>query len=355
VAEPGIELVGVRITRDGTGTHESTEFGWPVADLSLGRLSLSTFYRRQKHRLSNLIRQYRPDIVHGQGTDVAGFLAVGCGLPSVVTVHGLLGECAKYQTNPATKARAVLSGLLTERHTVRRATDLIAISPYVTRYYESELRGRVHEVPNAVAPSFFGVRRAPERGRLLFAGRIANGKGLVELLRAVALNQATVTKVVLAGSAPDPAYADFVRKEAELLGLTGRVEFAGLLDEPSLLEEFALAEALVLPSYQETAPMVIQQAMAAGLAVLATNVGGVPFQIQHDVMGLLFGAGDVAQLAGLLGRLGDDPSLSRRLGEAAKIAAVARYDASTVARATIAVYQSILSSAQAHASQRFSR
>ena len=69
---------------------------------------------------------------------------------------------------------------------MRRATDLISISPYVGRYYEGEIKGRVHEVPNAIAPRFFRVPRAPERGRLLFAGRIAKGKGPHDLVHAVA-------------------------------------------------------------------------------------------------------------------------------------------------------------------------
>ncbi len=85
-----------------------------------------------------------------------------------------------------------------------------------------------------------------------------------------------------------------------------------------MLEEFSRAEALVLPSYQETAPMVIQQAMAAGLAVIATKICGVPYQIEHDVTGLLYTAGSVDELATLLRRLGTEPSLGKRLGEAAR-------------------------------------
>ena len=176
-AEPDMELIGVRICNGDGMPGEDRALGWPVADLALGNGSLSTLYRRQKRRFSELLARYRPDIVHAQGADLAGVLATGCGLPAVVTVHGLLGECARLQTHPAEKARAILSGLLTERPTVRRATDLISISPYVGRYYEGEIKGRVHEIPNAIAPRFFRLPRAPERGRLLFAGRIAKGKG----------------------------------------------------------------------------------------------------------------------------------------------------------------------------------
>lgn len=341
-ADRGIDLVGVRIAKGRADACQAARFDWPIVDLYLGRLALTMFYRRQKRRLTSLIEHHRPDIVHAQGTDIAGFLAVGCGLPTVVTVHGLLGECARFQTEPAAKARAVLAAMLTERHTVRRATDLIAISPYVTRYYQKEIRGRVHEIANAIAPSFFGVGRSPERGRLLYAGRIANGKGLIELLQAVARNRATISTLVLAGAAPEGAYEKLVKTEVAQLNLTGQVHFAGLLSETALLREFGRAEALVLPSYQETAPMVVQEAMAAGLAVIASKVGGIPDQVEHEVTGLLVDPGDIDGLAALVARLGTDAELSRKLGASAKKIAEARYQSSSVARATMGVYRTML-------------
>jgi glycosyltransferase involved in cell wall biosynthesis len=344
VATQGVQLIGVRIGWDGDTSRQCDEFAWPIVDMPLGRLSLSTLYRRQQARLRHFIRHHRPDIIHGQGVDVAGYLSVKSGIPTVVTVHGLLSENAKYQTDLATKARAIVAGMLTESRTIRRATDLIAISPFVTQYYGAKIAGRVHEVPNAISSRFFGVKRFPERGRYLFAGRIANGKGLIDLLRAIARNISSVTKVVLAGAAPDKAYENEVRMESERLGLSKVVTFAGLLDEEALLGEFSRADALILPSHQETAPMVIQQAMAAGLAVIATKVGGIPYQIQHDVTGLLFEPGNIDELSGLIQRLASDSSLGLRLGTAARESASTLYDANEIARATISVYETVLSS-----------
>lgn len=197
----------------------------------------------------------------------------------------------------------------------------------------------------------FGFPRTPERLRLLFAGRIIKRKGVLDLVRAIARNPGAVSKLVLAGNAPDRAYESAVRQEVNQLGLAGRVEFAGLLDDAALLDQFARAKALVLPSYQETAPMVVQQAMAAGLTVVASRICGVPYQVQHDATGLLFDAGDVDQLAALRGRLGDDPSLSQRLGDAAKFMAIARYHASTVARATCSTYRAVLARSKSACSE----
>lgn len=337
-----VELIGVRIARDGKDLPEGWELGWPVVDLPLGRLSLSTLFMPQRRRLRELVRHYDPDVVHAQGADLSGYLAVRCGRAAVVTAHGLLAECARLQSDPVNRLRASVSAAVTERSTIRRATDLIAISPYVAQHYRGDIRGRVHEVPNAIGSAFFDVSRRPERGRLLYAGRIANGKGLDELIRAVAYNRYSVAKLVLAGSTPDPAYGDKLREEVSALDLAARVQFAGLLSETQLLDEFARAEALVLPSHQETAPMVVQQAMAAALPVIASNVGGIPLQIRHDVTGLMFEAGDERALSRLLARLAEDANVGKRLGDAAKRDATARYGAAAVAESTVSVYRTAL-------------
>lgn len=343
-----VELIGVRVARDDRDQREERSFGWPIVDLPLGRLSLTTNFLPQRRRLRELLARYEPQVVHAQGADLAGLLAVSCGRPAVITAHGMLAECARYQTNAVNRLRASLSAAVTERPTIRRARDLIAISPYVARHYRAEIRGRVHDVPNAIGAAFFDVARASQRGRFLYAGRIAFGKGLEELVRAVAQSRDVVRELILAGATPDNAYGQRLRDEIAALGVGERIRFAGLLSEPQLVDEFAKAEALILPSHQETAPMVVQQAMAAGLAVLATNVGGIPDQIRHDVSGLIFEPGDAGGLAALLSRFAAEPGLASRLGEVARGLASRFYQADSVAERTVSVYQIALSEATRH-------
>ena len=127
--------------------------------------------------------------------------------------------------------------------------------------------------------------------------------------------------------------------------LSEKFEFNGFLDEQALLGEFGKATALVLPSYQETAPMVVQQAMAAGLPVVATRVGGIPDLIQHEVSGLLCEPGDVLAIGNMLRRLQEDPHLALRLATAARAKVVANFTAEGVARSTVTVYRSMLAPA----------
>ena len=341
--EPDIELIGVRICNGNGAAGEDHALGWPVVDLPLGSASLSTLYQQQKRRFREMLENYNPDIVHAQGADLAGLLATGCGLPAVVTVHGLLGECAKLQTHPTAKARAILAGMLTERPTVRRATDLISISPYVGQYYQGELKGRVHEIPNAIAPRFFRVPRAPERGRLLFAGRIAKGKGPHDLVHAIARIPDKVGQLILAGATPDPAFESVLRAgRGTPRALRARRDSRACSTNPRCSRSSRVPRRWCCPSYQETAPMVVQQAMAAGLAVVASRVGGIPQQIDHDATGLLFEAGNVDALAGALARLHDEPELASRLAKAGRTVAEQRYGAASVALATRVVYEGIV-------------
>ena len=89
---------------------------------------------------------------------------------------------------------------------------------------------------------------------------------------------------------------------------------------------FAHADVLLLPSiYPEALPRVVLEAMACGLAVVATPAGGTGEIVEHEVTGLLFAAGDGADLARQIMRLLADPELRGRLGAEAHRCTVARF------------------------------
>jgi glycosyltransferase involved in cell wall biosynthesis len=129
--------------------------------------------------------------------------------------------------------------------------------------------------------------------------------------------------------------------QARALNIESAVEFRGLLTETELLDEFSRASVLVLPSHQETAPMVIQQAMAASVPVVATRICGVPYQIDHGRTGYLFDPGDVGALAGYVGQLIADDALRSGMANAARAKALAEYRAEQVAAQTLAVYRAL--------------
>jgi glycosyltransferase involved in cell wall biosynthesis len=97
-----------------------------------------------------------------------------------------------------------------------------------------------------------------------------------------------------------------------------RIEFVGRLDHNVVLEELGKAAVVAMPSFSEGVPRVLVEAMSRARAVVASEVGGIPYLLQEGRTGLLFPAGDDAELAARLAELLSDPARRRELGARAK-------------------------------------
>jgi glycosyltransferase involved in cell wall biosynthesis len=141
----------------------------------------------------------------------------------------------------------------------------------------------------------------------------------------------------------DPAYVETVKEAIRRTGLQKNVHLLGGLSQEKVLEEYANCKLLALPSSQETSPVVIAQAMAAGKPVVATPVGGVAEMIGEDgERGLLVPLGDVACLADAILNLFHCNALSERLGRAGRTFALENYHPDCIARRTAEVYQTVI-------------
>jgi glycosyltransferase involved in cell wall biosynthesis len=284
----------------------------------------------------------QPDVVHAHGAGVPGYLSLKSPYRVLVTFHGMLGEDSKYMSKLSDRIRLKFMSILCEGYCARNARHTVLISPYVEKHFNKRLRGQKHFIPNPVKDDFFNLRDSEEKNRILFAGKIIPRKGIDDLLKALVMvrDKANI-KIILAGSLADKTYVNRLISHVAHLRLSGRVSFLGLLDENRLVAEFERCSLLVLPSYQETAPMVIQQAMAAGKPVVATNICGIPYQVVHGVTGFLYQPGDIEALSRHLVCLVKDEALRKRMGNKAKERALDSYRASAVATRTINVYRNI--------------
>lgn len=307
------------------------------------RLGAMTRWHLDFRSLRRCLQGIEPDVVHAQGAGVDGFLAVRNRWPCVVTFHGMIGEDAKYTSGFVARTRLRLQSMTAEKYCARNADRTILISPYVKEYYGALLRNPSRFIPNPVRQSFYDVRRLDVPGRILFAGRVIPRKGVTDLLNAfAAVRRQADARLVLAGSLSDAGYVSRARELARALEVEEHVEFRGLLKEDELLDEFSRASMLVLPSYQETAPMVVQQSMAASVPVVATRICGLPYQVEHGRTGFLFEPGDVEALADHMTRLIEDEGLRRNMAGAARARAEADYRADRVAAQTVEVYEELL-------------
>ena len=145
-------------------------------------------------------------------------------------------------------------------------------------------------------------------------------KGHAVLFRALARLESLAWRLRCVGGADlDPATAAGLRTLAAELGLTGRIEFLGQLEEAALAVEYQQADGFVLPSYYEGYGMALAEALARGLPIVSTTAGAIPDTVPADA-GLLVPPGDEAALAEALARIMTEPGLRARLAAGARAA-----------------------------------
>ena len=169
---------------------------------------------------------------------------------------------------------------------------------------------------------------------MLFVGRLAAQKGVATLLDAVPLLR-TRAAVVLVGDGPQRAALE---RQAGHLG-PDRVHFQGFVPHAEVPAWLTAADVLVLPSIYEELGSVLLEAMAAGLPVVASAVGGIPDALGDA--GRLVPPSDPVALAAAVDELLDDPALAAELGEAARRRATA-FSWDTLAGRVLDVYRQVV-------------
>jgi len=273
-------------------------------------------------RVAQLLRSTRPDVVNSHAAHyTVAALRTGC--PTIFTIHGVLRrEAQVYRSSWFDRSRFALEQWL-ESYALHRVQDIVAISPYVMEEYRSRTAARFHRIDNPLPAEFFTLADSGEDGRLLYAGTIDERKNVLDLLRAVDRVRAQVPGVQLriAGRTTQREYERQLRAFVATRGLQPHVQFLGLQDAAQMLEEYARCAAVVLASRQETAPMAVLEAMAAGKPVVATRVGGVADLLEDGGSGFVVAAGDVEAMAQRMAQLLQDSDLRRRMGAQGRRAA----------------------------------
>jgi glycosyltransferase involved in cell wall biosynthesis len=305
-------------------------------------LFMYTFYRAKK-----FIKTINPDIVHGIGTEhIWPFVALNSGFPHVITLHGILTKILK-QTNPPILTRQRYFALL-ERYVMKKAKNVIVINQYVQNIMQKcNNSARLYSVENPVHKRYFNVISSPsESKKILFVGHTGRGKGFKDLIEAFIYlkRKGVVSNWVISAVGPihKGSYYDeisyLIRKE----DIHSNIIFKGFLLPHEIIEEYKSSAFLVLPSEQETAPMSIAEAMACGLPVIATRVGGIPYMVKDNDTGLLFDVGKNEELADRMLKLIQNPDLSKRYGERSKVEAEKRWRPEKIAEQTMKVYTQII-------------
>jgi glycosyltransferase involved in cell wall biosynthesis len=345
IEELELHVLTMKPSRDSDPEKKSDRFTVHLLD-AYPRLERLRNYRTYQSTLNHKLAEIRPAVIHAQGTDNHGYVAVRSGYPTAITVHGIRSEDRKHLGSIGERLRGLFDGLVVERYIMRHVRHLIAISPYVTSYFARVLPPdvSVYHIPNAISRSYFELSDSTSSFNVLFAGRVIPRKRVLDLVHAfveVVKNVPSAQLRIAGECKSEPAYAAAVNNAIIEANLQTHVHLLGPLTEKAVLEEFGKCALLALPSSQETTPMVIAQAMAARKPVVATAVGGIPGMIQDGETGFLLSAGDINGISAAILRLLEDPMLRARFGHAAYAVAKANYHVDAVARHTFEVYQRI--------------
>jgi glycosyltransferase involved in cell wall biosynthesis/ubiquinone/menaquinone biosynthesis C-methylase UbiE len=206
----------------------------------------------------------------------------------------------------------------------RGSAGLIANSPrLVALARRSWPHAPIELIPNGIdTETFFPSDVSSQDGpvRLLFVGRLARQKGVLYLLHAMARAKSpTLLRVV--GDGPERTSLERVALE---LGIDPRVEFAGWSPRPELPSHYRWADALVLPSLDEGMPNVVLEALASGLAVIASDLPGTRELVESGTTGCLVPPADPQALAAAIDQLSSDQDVLGRFGQNARTAALTR-------------------------------
>jgi len=296
VTEPHVRAVGrpLRVPYQGTVA--------PVC------ISASSF-----RRIGATLRSFRPDLVHAHepiAPSSGMFAVLRARVPSVATFHSHAERSVLYD------AAGPLLRLVAHRIDVR-----VAVSEAAARFARRRLGGEFRIVPNGVDVEAFASGKpavnAPPGRRMLWVGRLDPQKGFgvaVEAFRGLSAELPDLRLVVI-GDGRDRGVVGVLPPDVP-------VSMLGTIPHSQLPLYHAGADVFVAPALgQESFGMVLVEAMAAGVPVVASDIAGYREVVRDGVDGLLVPPGDAAALAAAVRRVLDDPALAARLREAGRVRA----------------------------------
>lgn len=324
--------------------HQASKLGARTIRLPLVRRVSPAEDARSIAILRRTVRSERPDVIHAHSSKAGALARLARAayprVPVVYTPHGFAyagyfehrGERGAYRV-----AEGLLSPLTSRLICVCEAERRLASAVGVA--------GRARVVHNGVSVQAAGPAR-PAAHELGGGGPVIGavsllrpGKGIETLLEAMpdVLAAVPAARLAIAGDGPDrPALED----RAQALRIDEAVNFLGLT--ATATEIVRAMDVVVLPSWAESFPYTMLDAMAAARPIVATDVGGVAEAIVHRRTGLLVPARDAPALSEALVELLSDRGRARELAEAARELVVRRFTVERMVGGVAAVYREVL-------------
>jgi glycosyltransferase involved in cell wall biosynthesis len=298
-------------------------------------------------QLRQMIAQCQPDILESRNVK-SHFL---------VRMLGLHRKCRWVAWNHGYTATNWLDRAYSQldRWSLRGAYRVVTVcGPFADKLESRGIdRDRITVLHNSVkpfvAPPLEQVRRVQhslglqDEAVILAVGRLSYEKGIADLLRAAAVLSNTKGvpnfRLVLVGDGPE---REALARLASRLGIEGKLTMAGFQRDTK--PYYSIATLMAVSSHTEGSPNVVLEAMAAGLPIAATAVGGIPEILEEGLTGLMVPPRNPDAMASAILRILTDPEMRLRLGAAARLRAESNFTPEVYKRSLVEFYQKTLES-----------
>jgi glycosyltransferase involved in cell wall biosynthesis len=322
--------------------------------LDRSRYSLSVLFMRGSGELGDVFRKLNIETheAHWRGSlsDVQGAAryaaAILRGKYSIVHLHAG-GLAPRMLSRSVSRARVIAhyhslheeSGVRRVKRRSGRFADMLVANSRATADTIDAASVIVIHPGVYVSPSPARIRSADETIRIGVASRLVPGKGISELISAVAIleREGIDVQLDIAGSGPEQ---DLLASSAANLGITDRVRFLGWVnDVPSVMREWDI---YAQPSHAEGFGISVLEAMASGLPVVASAVGGLREIVLEGETGFLVPSSDSVALAERISRLGRAPELRAQMGQRGRARVLSQFSVERETAAIQAAYERLL-------------
>lgn len=287
------------------------------------RYRLGTLFRKDIRNIYNILNRISPDLIHSHGTeDAYSLAAVTSGYACIISIQGIITECLKKETSNFS-ARILIWFLIQflEKYTVKKGKYFIAKTPFASQFIKKYNSSAViFDIANPVNQVFWQIiRESPEEYFIVYVGTLMFIKGIDDLLEAMFIvkKRYPSARLKLIGSGAQP-YIKRLEKRITKLNLEDTIEVCGFKTLPEVAKTFGKATMLVVPSLIDQSPNVVSEAMVAGVPIIATNVGGIPYMLKDRETGLLVAAKDPEGLAEQIIYLLGNVEVRKKIAENAK-------------------------------------
>lgn len=289
-----------------------------------GKLTIHRYANPGTHNKDAVLRQKEmvrdivalgPDVCHVHGTNAINkeiyFALQAHGIKMMLTVHGLLHEEKKQALWRKPSLKALYQYIVQSRD----ERELLEAAPRIivdTAYVEEKLKAyglkhlpQMHVIPQGIDETYYGIKCDPKSKVILCVGAIAPRKGhiytveMFERLRA----RGVEAKLRIIGSLADKGYYEQLKQKIVERKYKEDISLEANLPREELLKAYAEAKVFVLHSREESQGIVFAEAMATGLPVVATKIGGIPYVVEDGKSGLLCPYGDVEAMEMMVERL----------------------------------------------------